>query len=315
MARQIAIQAVFSVISLLFVSVITFFLVDMLPGDAAERILGQNATPESLALLRQQLGLDQSPAVRYLTWMADILRGELGTSTIAGQSVVDYILPRLVNSATLAMFALAIYIPLSIALGMITAIYRDTTVDIAISIFVLIGMCIPEFVIAIFLVSLFAVTLGWFPALALIDTAHGFGELVTVLALPVITLVAVMCAYSVRLMRESLVQILDSDYVQLANLKGLPSWRVLGWHALPNALGPALNVLALNIAWLIGSIVLVETVFNFDGLGRLLIDSVNYKDTPVVQAIVLILCLVYIISNLLADISIMALNPKLRART
>jgi peptide/nickel transport system permease protein len=174
-------------------------------------------------------------------------------------------------------------------------------------------MCIPEFVIAIFLVSIFAVTLNWFPALALIDTAQNFGQLVNVLFLPVITLTAAMTAYAVRLMRESLIQILDSDYIQLARLKGLPGWRIMLWHALPNALGPALNVLALNVAWLIGSIVLVETVFNFQGLGRLLVDSIQYKDTPVVECIVLLLCAIYILSNLLADISIVTLNPRLRS--
>ena len=312
MARQLAIQAALSVLSLLLVSLLAFWLVELLPGDAAERILGQSATPEGLAVLREKLGLDRPALIRYLDWIRLAAFGDLGTSVIAAQPVWDYVQPRLVNSATLAAFALALYIPVSLVFGMLTAIYRGSSVDVTISIFVLFGMCIPEFVIAIFLVSLFSVTLGWFPALSLIDTAGSFGELLHVLFLPVLTLTAVMTAYSVRLMRESLISILDSDYVQLARLKGLPDWRVLGWHALPNALGPALNVLALNIAWLIGSIVLVETVFNFDGLGRLLVESVEYKDTPVIQAIVIMLCAVYIFANLLADISVMVLNPKLR---
>jgi peptide/nickel transport system permease protein len=313
MARQIAIQAAFSIVSLFLVSVLTFYLVDLLPGDAAERVLGQNATPETLALLREQLGLNQPAIVRYAHWIGGALHGEFGRSLIANQPVWNYIAGRLVNTATLAAFALALYIPISVTLGMVTAVYRNGPADVAISIFVLLGMCIPEFVIAIFLVSIFSVMLKWFPALALIDTASSFGDLVNVLFLPVITLTAAMTAYAVRLMRESLIQILDSDYIQLARLKGLPGWRIMFWHALPNALGPALNVLALNIAWLIGSIVLVETVFNFEGLGRLLVDSIQYKDTPVVQCIVLLLCAVYIVCNLLADISMVTLNPRLRS--
>jgi len=314
MTRHVAIQAALSLLSLVLVSVLTFWLVDLLPGDAAERVLGQNATAEGLAALREQFGLGHSTFERYLTWMGGVLRGDLGTSIIAAQPVADYVAARVQNSAVLAALALLLYVPVSLVLALLTAVYRGTALDVGLTIFVLIGMCIPEFVIAIFLVSLFAVTFNLFPALALVDTAEGFGDVLWTLFLPVLTLTAAMSAYSVRLMRESLVQILDSDYIQLARLKGLPNWRILGWHALPNALGPALNVLALNVAWLIGSIVLVETVFNFDGLGRLLVDSIRYKDTPVIQAIVMLLCTVYVVANLLADLSIMALNPKLRAR-
>lgn len=314
MTRHVAIQAALSLLSLLLVSVLIFWLVDLLPGDAAERVLGQNATAEGLAALREQLGLGRSAPARYLAWIGGLLKGDLGTSLIAGQPVADYVAPRVRNSAALAALTLALYVPVSLVLALLTAVYRGTAVDVGLTVFVLIGMCIPEFVIAIFLVSLFAVTLNLFPALSLIDTAQDFGDLVWTLFLPVLTLTAAMSAYSVRLMRESLIQILDSDYIQLARLKGLPNWRILGWHALPNALGPALNVLALNVAWLIGSIVLVETVFNFDGLGRLLVDSIRYKDTPVIQAIVMLLCAVYVLASLLADLSVMALNPKLRAR-
>lgn len=312
MVRRVAIQVALSLLSLLLVSVLIYVLVDLLPGDAAERTLGQNATAEGLARLRLQLGLNDSAVVRYFQWLAGALRGNFGESIIARQPVVAYMAPRLANSATLAAFALVLYIPTSVVLGMLTAVYRDTRTDLAVSTLILIGMCVPEFVIAIFLVSIFAVQLNWFPALALVDSTQTFGGLVNTLFLPVVTLTIAMCAYAVRLMRESLIDILNSDYIQLAYLKGLPSWRVLIWHALPNALGPALNVLALNIAWLIGSIVLVETVFNFDGLGRLLVNSINYKDYPVIQAVVLVLCTVYVTANLAADISMLVLNPKLR---
>ncbi len=174
-------------------------------------------------------------------------------------------------------------------------------------------MCVPEYVVGILLTMVFALALPWFPPLALIDQVHDLAGLLRVLFLPAVTLTAAMTAYAVRLMRENLIDVLDSGYVQMARLKGLPRWRVLLWHALPNALGPALNVTALNIAWLMGGIVVVETVFNFPGLGRLLVDSISLKDVPVILAASLLLTVVYILCNLAADIASLLLNPKLRA--
>ena len=313
MARQFAAQAALTLLSLLIVSAIVFWLVELLPGDTATRILGQNATPEAVAVLTEKLGLDRPATTRYVEWLGNALTGEFGQSLVADRPVSEYIAGRALNTTILAAFALALYVPLSLALGMITAVTRGSVVDTGITVFVLLGMCIPDFVIAIFLVTIFAIGLDWFPPLALIDRAEGMGDLLWMLFLPAVTLTAAMTAYAVRMMRESLIQILESDYVQMAGLKGLPRWRILFRHALPNALGPALSVTALNVAWLIGSIVLVETVFNFPGLGRLLIDAISYKDSPVVLAISLLLCVVYAACNLLADLAIVALNPKLRA--
>jgi peptide/nickel transport system permease protein len=180
------------------------------------------------------------------------------------------------------------------------------------SVLVILGMCVPEFVVGIALIAIFAMTLHWFPPLALIDRAHSFGSFVRMLFLPAVTLTIAMTAYAVRMMRENLIEVLDSGYVQMARLKGLPRWRVLLWHALPSALGPAINVTALNIAWLMGGIVVVETVFNFPGLGRLLIDAIDLKDIPVILGVSLLLTAVYILCNLLADIAVLLLNPKLR---
>lgn len=312
MARLILSRSALALVSLLAVSVIIFWCVEWLPGDTATRILGRDATAESLALLRQKLHLDLPASMRYLHWLAGALRGDFGMSLVADRPVLDYVWGRAANTLTLAAFVLALYTPLSIGLGLWTAVSRGRAADHLVSILVIFGMCVPEYVVGILLTMVFALALPWFPPLALIDQAHGFLDLLHVLFLPAVTLTAAMTAYAVRLMRENLIDVLESGYVQMARMKGLPRWRVLLWHALPNALGPALNVTALNIAWLMGGIVVVETVFNFPGLGRLLVDSISLKDVPVILAASLLLTAVYILCNLLADIASLLLNPKLR---
>ena len=312
MARLILSRSALALVSLLAVSIIIFWCVEWLPGDTATRILGRDATAESLAVLRQKLQLDLPASVRYLHWLAGVLRGDLGISLVADRPVLDYVWGRAANTLTLAAFVLALYTPLSLVLGLWTAVSRGKLSDHVVSILVIFGMCVPEYVVGILLMMIFALTLPWFPPLALIDQVHDFFGLLHFLFLPAVTLTAAMTAYAVRLMRENLIDVLESGYVQMARLKGLPRWRVLLWHALPNAVGPALNVTALNIAWLMGGIVVVETVFNFPGLGRLLVDSVGLKDVPVILAASLLLTVVYILCNLAADIASMLLNPKLR---
>jgi len=301
-----------ALISLLAVSAIIFWCVEMLPGDAAERILGRNATPEALSLLREKLHLDLSPGQRYIRWLSAFLSGDLGTSLVAERPVADYIASRMANTALLSGLALLLYIPVSITLGVVTAMHRGKTVDHAISVVVLVLMCLPEFVIGILLISIFAIKLAWLPPLALIDQARSFGELMQLIALPTVTIVAAMSAYAVRMMRESLIEVLDSSYVLMARLKGLPRRRVLLFHALPNALGPAINITALNVAWMIGGVVVVESVFEFPGIGRLMVDSIGHKDVPVILAISMVMTGAYIATNLVADVLVILLNPKLR---
>lgn len=313
MGRLILARSVLALVSLLAVSIIIFWCVEWLPGDAASRILGRDATAASLAVLRHKLHLDLPASVRYLHWLGGVFRGDFGVSLVADRPVLSYVWGRAANTLTLAGFVLALYAPLSISLGLWTAVSRGRTADHIVSILVLIGMCVPEYVIGILLMIAFALALPWFPPLALIDQVHDFFGLVHVLFLPTVTLTAAMTAYAVRLMRENLIDVLESGYVQMARLKGLPRWRVLLWHALPNALGPALNVTALNIAWLMGGIVVVETVFNFPGLGRLLVNSISLKDVPVILAASLLLTVVYVLCNFLADVASLLLNPKLRA--
>lgn len=301
-----------ALVSLLAVSAIIFWCVELLPGDAAERILGRNATPGSLALLREKLHLNLSGGQRYRLWLSALLRGDLGTSIVADRPVLGYIAGRIANTALLAGFALLLYIPISIALGVLTAIHRGRMADHAISTVVLIFMCLPEFVVGILLISVFAIKLAWLPPLALIGQARNFGELLQLIALPTITIVAAMTAYAVRMMRESLIEVLDSSYVLMARLKGLPAWRVLLFHALPNALGPAINITALNVAWMIGGVVVVEAVFEFPGIGRLMVDSIGHKDVPVILAVSMLMTGAYIVTNLVADVLVILLNPKLR---
>lgn len=311
MRKQILIQLALAAVSLFIVSGLIFWLVDQLPGDTAELVLGQNATEEAVAALRERLRLDMPLTQRYWLWLGDMLRGDLGNSIVAGRPVIDVIGPKLMNSFALALLALLIYVPVGLGLAVVTAIHRGRALDTGISLIVLIGMSVPEFVIAIFLMIGLAVVVPIFPPLALIDQTTGFWDMLYTLMLPALALCVVMTAYAIRLMRESLIQILESDYVRMAELKGLPPRRILVRHVLPSALGPALSVTATNVAYLIGSVVLVEMVFNFPGIGRQLIESLIYKDFPVVQAISLFLCSIYIICNLLAEMAIMLLNPKL----
>lgn len=299
--------------TLFVVSLIIFWAVEWLPGDPATRILGRAATEERAAILRERLHLDEPPLTRYLSWLGGFVQGDWGESIVAQRPVFDYVFPRLKNTVILAVFAMLIYIPASVILGIVTAVYRNRGWAIGLSVIVLIGTAIPEFVIGILLVLVFAVTLPIFPPLALMDQVESFGDLIQTLFLPTLTLALAMTAYAVRMMQTSLIAVLESEYVRTAILKGLTRKRVIFYHALPNALGPALRVTALNIAWLIGGVVLVEVVFNFPGLGRLLVDSIRVLDTPVVLAIALLMAGVYILANLGADLVSGLLNPRVRA--
>ncbi len=302
-----------ALLTLFVVSLIMFWAVEWLPGDPATRVLGQAATPERAAALRKMLNLDQPPMVRYVRWLGDYVRGNWGESLVAKRPVSDYVLPRLKNTLLLSAFVIAVYIPASLILGVVTAIYRNRSLGVGLSVLLLIGTAIPEFVIGLLLMLVFAVTLPWFPPLSLMDEVHSFGALIHTVALPTVTLALAMTAYAVRMMQSSLVSVMESEYVRTAILKGVPRSRVIVRHALPNALGPALRVTALNLAWLIGGVVLVETVFNFPGMGRLLVDSIRVLDTPVIEAIALLMAGVYILANLAADLASGLLNPRLRA--
>ena len=312
-ARLILARLGFAALTLLAVSLVIFWTVELLPGNTATRILGQSATPENVRVLRKQLHLDDPAWVRYGRWLSHFVRGDWGQSVVATRPVTDFVLPRLKHTLELAAFALVLYVPLSLTLGVVTALFRNRRFAVFLSASVIAGTAIPEFVVGILLLLVFAVTLPWFPPLALIDQAGSFPETLHTLALPAITLTVAMTAYAVRMMQASLVSVLESDYVRMATLRGLPRGRVIVRHALPSALGPALRVTVLNVAWLIGGVVPVEIIFNYPGIGQQLVDSIRLLDTPVIEAIAMILAAVYILANLGADLVAAALNPRLRA--
>jgi peptide/nickel transport system permease protein len=300
--------------SLFVVSVLIFIGVEALPGDLAEAILGQSATPETVAAFRRELALDQSPHVRYQIWITNLLQGDLGTSLANGQEIAGLLAGRLANTFFLAGVTAVVAVPLAISLGVISAIYRGGPVDRLVSIFSLAAISFPEFFIAYLLTLLLSVQINLFPGLARIDDSMTFLEQLNAIALPVITLSLVVTAHMMRMTRAAIINVLAMPYIEMAHLKGLGRRRIILRHAMPNALSPVINVVVLNLAYLVVGVVLVEVVFAYPGLGQLLIDSVSKRDLPVVQASCLVFAATYILLNLLADVLSILSNPRLRRR-
>ncbi len=310
--RLVGSRLALGVLTILFASFAIFWLVELLPGNAATAILGRGATAHQIATLSAQLHLGESPVHRYLTWLIAFLQGNWGVSIAAQRPVRQYVLPALRHSLLLAGTALVIYVPLSLGLGMLMAVLRQRRSIRFLSAFVVLTSAIPEFVFGIFFLIVFTVELPWFPPLANLQSGMSFGQYVHTLALPALTLAIVMSSYAARMMQANLVAVLDSEYVRMAVLKGLPRWRVVLRHAVPNALGPAMRVTVLNIAWVVGSIVLVENIFNYPGIGTLMVQSISLHDFPVVEAITLIMAVTYILANLAADVLAAVFDPRLR---
>jgi peptide/nickel transport system permease protein len=301
------------VVILWAVSVIVFVATQALPGDTASAILGREATPERLASLRAQLGLGQPVVEQYLNWMGKVLTLQLGDSLASGLPVNDLIAPRLANSLVLMGLAALISTPLALLIGALAAYYRDSAADHATSVVTLALAALPEFVIGIFLVLAFAT--GWLdllPAVFVADRAGPIWQDPVQLVLPACTLALAVAPYIVRMMRATMIDVLDSEYVQQARLKGLPEWQVLLRHAAPNAIGPVTQVVALQLAWLAGGAVVVEYLFRFPGIGVALLDAVNNRDLPVVQALTVLIAGFYIAINLGADIIALIANPRVR---
>ena len=305
-------RVVTGIVTLLFISVIIFMAVEILPGDVAARALGRFATEESKRIFREQLHLDRPIPERYALWLSGVVRGDFGKSIVNQIPVNDILGPKLRNTLLLGTYAFLIYIPISIILATLAAVYRDGPLDAAISLATLVGLSTPEFVLGTVLLFVFAVDIRLFPALSVIETAKTLPEVVHVLTLPAVTLAIAMGVYAIRMLRDSLIEVLDSEYVRTATLKGLPRFRVVFWHALPNALVPALNVTALNLAYLIGGVVIVERVFSYNGIGSLLVESIFLRDAPLIEATTLLVSGIYIAANLFADVFAIVLNPRLR---
>jgi len=317
-------RLVLGLLTLLIVSVVIFTAVNLLPGDFAQSILGQGATPEAVASIRADLGLDQPPVTRYFQWLGGALQGDLGTSfaqanfasftgTDSGATTVaQQIAPRFQNTMFLAMVTAAIAVPFAITLGILAALYRNTVFDRATNIFTLTSISSPEFFLAYILILFLAVLNPIFPSLSNIFEGMPFSERLEKSMLPALTLTLVVTAHMMRMTRAAIINLLASPYIEMARLKGLSPMRVIVKHALPNAMAPIINVIALNLAYLITGVVVVEVVFVYPGIGQLFVDSVKIRDIPIVQACCLIFATAFILLNLTADIMSILSNPRLR---
>jgi peptide/nickel transport system permease protein len=311
----VARRLLLGIVVLVMVSIVVFAATQALPGDPAQAILGRSATPASLAALRRQLHLDQPVLEQYWSWLSGLLRGNLGRSLAAQEPATTLLGPKLVNSAVLVAVAAVVSIPLSVAVGCWAALKREKIFDSASSILLLVLAALPEFVVAVVLVILLAtIVFHILPAISTIPPGSEPWDNIPALILPCLTLIIAVAPYVARIMRASMIEVLESDYVEMARLKGLPERTVLLRHALPNALGPVFQVIALNLAYLAGGIVVVEYVFNYSGIGSALQDAVVNHDLPVVQALAMLIAAVYVVLNLLADVATIMVTPKLRTR-
>ncbi len=310
--RTILVRLVLAFFTLLIVSIFIFWANEVLPGDIAARVLGRESSMESREAFREKRGLNRPSVERYISWLSGAVVGDFGQSLVNDKQITDVVFPRMKNTLTLALYAFVIYVPLTLTLAIIAALYHERLADNVISVLNLIGLSLPEFVIGTVLIYVFSVSLAWFPVMSKIQRAKDFGDLLRQTTLPAVTLAMVMAVYSIRMLRDNLIDVLNSEYVRMCMLKGLSRNRVIFFHALPNAIVPALNTMALNLAYLIGGVVVVEQVFAFQGLGTLLVESVSVRDAPTIEAIALIVSGIYIAANLFADVMAIVLNPRLR---
>ncbi|MFN8488915.1 MAG: ABC transporter permease [Caldilineaceae bacterium] len=312
MAQFFLRRLAFVLFILFFISLLVFAVTEILPGDAAQMILGQKATPQTLAALRTRLGLDQPAPVRYLTWIGGVLRGDWGESLIMKMPIGPLLAQRLSNSAVLALLAWVLSTVLGIWLGVLAGLYRDRWPDRLISLFVLFFVSFPPFVIAIFLIIVFTLWLRWLPASSMISANANLLMSLRFLILPTITLTLGALAEVARLVRANLIEVLESDYIRTAKSKGLSDQLIVLRHALRNALLPAISVLALNIGYLMSGSVLVENLFAYPGLGRLLLQAISQRDLPLLQAATLVAALIFVLANLMADMVYFWVNPRIR---
>lgn len=298
---------------LLLVSIVIFVGTSILPGDVAQQILGQSATPEALANLREELGVNDPPVQRYLDWLGGLVTGDLGTALTSGQSINEAVGRRLANTLFLAVCAAVIAVPLAIFLGLLAVRFQERWPDKMISASTLTTISMPEFVIGYIMMFIFGVQLRWFSptAVGYRPDADFFTRLESI-ALPVIVLTLVVLAHMMRMTRAAILNVMQSAYIETAELKGMSSFRVIARHAFPNAISPVVNVVMLNLAYLVVGVVVVEVVFVYPGMGQYLVDHVTKRDLPVVQACGIIFAAIYIGLNLVADVVSILTNPRLR---
>lgn len=312
MFKLIATRVALGILTLWAVTILIFAATEVLPGDVASAVLGQGATPETLAAFRQELGLDRPAYVRYLEWFFGVLRGDLGVALTNKRDILTSLAPRFENTMFLAGLAALIAVPLSVGLGILAAINEGKLVDRIANAVSLAAISVPEFFMAYLLILFLAVKLAWFPSLSTVFDTMSFGEKLYVTTLPALTLTLLVAAHMLRMTRSSVLSIMSQPYIEMAFLKGLPRSRVVVKHALPNAAAPIITVIALNLAYLIVGVVVIEVVFVYPGVGQFMVDGVTKRDLPVVQACALIFAGAFVILNTLADVLAVLLNPRLR---
>ncbi len=312
MFKLISQRIALGLLTLLLASALIFIGVEALPGDLASHLLANNATPENLAALRLELGLDRPLLVRYWEWLSHMLQGDFGSSLSNKRPIIGDLQPRALNTFFLAAYAAIIAVPLAVTLGILAAIRQGSVFDRLINVVTLFSISVPEFFIGYVLVMLFAVKIRIFPVLSNVTPDTEFVHRLYLTFMPMATMVMVVVAHMMRMTRASVLAVMASPYIEMAILKGLPKWRIVVQHALPNALAPILNVVALNLAYLIVGVVVVEVVFVYPGMGQWIVDSVSKKDLPVVQACGMIFASVFITLNILADVLAIVSNPRLR---
>jgi peptide/nickel transport system permease protein len=299
-------------LTLLLVSIVVFGISSLLPGDAAEEALGQSATPEAVAALRTKLGLDQPAHIRYSRWLVGMLSGNPGQSLANNLPVAELIKARLPKSLLLAGAAALVAVPIALLIGILSAMFRGSRLDRALSLVTLSMVAVPEFLVATIAVLIFAVHLRWLPALTFAPAEATFGEFLRAYALPVMTLTCVIVAQMARMTRAAVIDQLSQPYVEMALLKGVRPSRVVLSHALPNAIGPIANAIALSLSYLLGGAIIVETIFNYPGIASLMVDAVTSRDMPLLQTCAMIFCCAYLALVLIADVCAIVSNPKLR---
>lgn len=310
--KLIAQRLALSVLLLLAASAMIFVGTQILPGDVAQSILGQSATPQALANLREALGLNEPALSRYFNWLFSFIQGDLGTALTNGKDIAESLSKRFANTIFLASTAAVIAVPLAIFLGLLAVRYKDRWPDKLISAVTLASISVPEFLIGYVLAYFISVKLRWAPSVALINDSMSFLEKLNTIALPVMVLVLVVLAHMMRMTRAAILNVMQSAYIETAELKGLSSFDVISKHAFPNAISPIINVVMLNLAYLVVGVVVVEVVFVYPGMGQYLVDHVSKRDVPVVQACGLIFAAVYILMNMVADVVSILANPRLR---
>ncbi|WP_238371056.1 ABC transporter permease [Heliomarina baculiformis] len=311
-AKLLAQRIALGLLLLFLVSILIFAGTQILPGDVAQSILGQSATPEALANLRAELGLNEPAVSRYFAWLGGAITGDLGTALTSGQDIASQLGSRMSNTLLLAFWAAVISVPLAIFLGLLAVRYRDRWPDKLISAVTLASISVPEFLIGYVLMYIIGVKLGWAPSVSTIYPGMSLGAKLNAIALPVTVLTLVVLAHMMRMTRAAILNVMQSAYIETAELKGLTMFKIIWRHAFPNSIAPIVNVVMLNLAYLVVGVVVIEVVFTYPGMGQYLVDHVSKRDVPVVQACGLVFAAVYIGLNMVADIVSIISNPRLR---